>query len=64
MLEYAEAVQKLTWSEMDRLATYMADAICMGAKEGVEIEPRYISQLIVDAADGIAKEAAAEETTE
>lgn len=57
--ELGHALTKLTWAEMDEISVYIADYVNGFIKNGEEIGPRLISDMLVEIGDGILKDAKA-----
>lgn len=56
MLQFAEALQKMTWSEMNRIAKHFAESINQCIEDGEDVDQLFIAYLLIETAEDITKE--------
>lgn len=59
MQEFADALAKLTWAEMNRVALILDEEVSHRIKNDEPIDPHWFGMILSEMAEGISKEAAA-----
>jgi hypothetical protein len=54
--EFGIALTKLTWFEMNKVATHIAEATNGHAQNGENVDPHFVSDLLLEIGEGIVKE--------
>ena len=52
-----DALKNLTWAEMNKVATYIANTTNSHAQSGEEVDPHFVGSLLSDLGNDIIKEA-------
>jgi hypothetical protein len=55
--EFAVALTKLTWFEMNQVATHIAQATNDHAQSGEDVDPHFVSDLLLEIGESIVAEA-------
>ena len=55
-----DALTKLTWAEMNKVSCYLVDATNNQARNGEDVDPHFVSDLLVEIGESIVKEVEAE----
>ena len=57
LYDLGKALTKLTWSEMNKVAVHIADSTNNHAKNGEDVDPHFVSDLLVEIGESIVEEA-------